>query len=187
MKKNEIKALAGVVFPGMYYYSDGTISAEVLSEKQISGVVGWVDESSKHGLVLGLREAKLPWSGDDLVADAFREDGRENTRLILEAARKQNKKAEAAEWCVAYDFDGIQPGEAFLPNGDELVKIFKNLDAVQKALKKINRSLLDKYKWYWSSSETYYRYAWVVRPSDGSMGYGSKYDYYGRVRCVLAF
>ncbi len=187
MKKNEIKALAGVVCPGMYYYSDGTISAEVLSEKQISGVVGWVDESSKHGLVLGLREAKLPWSGDDLVADAFREDGRENTRLILEAAQKQNKKAEAAEWCVAYDFDGIQPGEAFLPNGDELVKIFKNLDAVQKALKKINRPLLDKYNWYWSSSEGNNISAWRVRPSDGFMySYNKNNDYY-RVRCVLAF
>ena len=83
----------------------------------------------------------MPWSGDELEVGAFTESGRENTRLILEAARKQNKKAEAAEWCVAYDFDGIQPGEAFLPNGDELVKIFKNLDAVQKALKKINRPI----------------------------------------------
>ena len=114
MKKNEIKALAGVVCPGMYYYSDGTISSEVLSEKQISGIVGWVDESSKHGLILGLRETELPWSGDELEVGAFTESGRENTRLILEAARKQNKKAEAAEWCAAYDFDGVQPGEAFL-------------------------------------------------------------------------
>ncbi len=201
MKQNEkLKALAGVVCPGMYYYSDGTISAEVLSKKQLSGVVGWVDESSKHGLVLGLRETELPWSGDDLVADAFREDGRENTRLILEAARKQNKKAEAAEWCVAYDFDGIQPGEAFLPNGDELVKIFKNLDAVQKALKKINwpyavqkvlkkinRPLLDKYNWYWSSSEYSYYNAWGVRPSDGSMTNFTNKDGNYRVRCVLAF
>ncbi len=186
-EETEEAVLPDVVCPGMYYYSDGTISAEVIQEKQLSGVVGWVDESSKHGLVLGLREAELPWSSDWLVIDTFLGDGKKNTRLILEAARKQNKKAEAAEWCAAYDFDEIQPGEAFLPNGDELVKIFKNLDAVQKALKKINRSLLDKYKWYWSSSETYYRYAWVVRPSDGSMGYGSKYDYYGRVRCVLAF
>ena len=182
------EAEAEKIKPGMFYYAgDKSFSAEPVSEKQVSAIVGWVDESSKHGLVLGLREAELPWSSDCLVIDTFLGDGKKNTRLILEAARKQNKKAEAAEWCAAYDFDEIQPGEAFLPNGDELVKIFKNFDAVQKALKKINRPLLDKYNWYWSSSETYYRYAWVVRPSDGSMGYGSKYDYYGRVRCVLAF
>ena len=66
--QSEETTAVDVVCPGMYYYSDGTISAEVIQEKQISGVVGWVDESKKHGLVLGLREAKLPWSGDDLVA-----------------------------------------------------------------------------------------------------------------------
>ena len=185
--QSEEAVLPDVVCPGMYYYSDGTISAEVLSKKQLSGVVGWVDESSKHGLILGLRETELPWSGDELEVGAFTESGRENTRLILEAARKQNKKAEAAEWCVAYDFDGIQPGEAFLPNGDELVKIFKNLDAVQKALKKINRPLLDKYNWYWSSSEYSYYNAWGVRPSDGSMTNFTNKDGNYRVRCVLAF
>ncbi len=186
-EETEEAVLPDVVCPGMYYYSDGTISAEVLSKKQLSGVVGWVDDSRQHGLVLGLREAKLPWSGDDLVADAFREDGRENTRLILEAARKQNKKAEAAEWCAAYAFDGVRSGEAFLASRDELVKIFRNLDAVQKALEKINRPLLDKYNWYWSSSEHNSSYAWDVRPSDGNISiYGSKNNY-GRVRCALAF
>ena len=41
MEKNKkLKALADVVCLGMYYYSDGTISAEVIQEKQISGVVG---------------------------------------------------------------------------------------------------------------------------------------------------
>lgn len=186
-EETEEAVSTGVVCPGMYYYSDGTISEEVFAEKQISGVVGWVDDSGQHGLVLGLRETRLPWSGDELEVGAFTESGRENTRLILEAARKQNKKAEAAEWCVAYDFDGICAGEAFLASRDELVKIFKNLDAVQKALKKINRPLLDKYNWYWSSSESYDYDAWSVRPSDGFMNYHYTKDYDNRVRCVLAF
>ncbi len=186
--QSEETTAVDVVCPGMYYYSDRTISSEVLSEKQISGVVGWVDESKKHGLVLGLREAKLPWSGDDLVADAFREDGRENTRLILEAAQKQNKKAEAAVWCALYAFDGVRAGEAFLASKEELVEIFKNLGAIQEALREIKQPQLEECDCYWSSSEYNYTYnAWGVRPSDGDMGNYNKFSPNGRVRCVLAF
>ena len=167
--QSEEAVLPDVVCPGMYYYSDGTISAEVLSKKQLSGVVGWVDESSKHGLILGLREAELPWSSDYLEPNTFKKSGKENTRLILEAAQKQNKKAEAAVWCALYAFDGVRAGEAFLPSKDELVEIFKNLSAIQKALEKISSCLLKEDYWYWSSSEYSYYNAWGVRPSDGSM------------------
>ena len=180
-----------VVRPGMYYYSDETISAEVLLTKQISGVVGWVDESGRHGLVLGVRETKLPWSSDCLRVNLPENtDGRKNTRLILKAVHKQNKKAEAAEWCAAYAFDGIHAGEAFLPSKAELVKIFKSFDAIQNALKKINQPRLKKEGWHWSSSESSGYTAWYVRPSDGAMYYGS---YYGtkytsnRVRCAWKF
>ena len=185
--QSEEAVLPDVVCPGMYYYSDRTISAEVIPEKQISGVVGWVDKSGRHGLVLGLQEAELPWSSVYLKPGTFKKSGKENTRLILEAARRQNKKAAAAEWCAAYAFDGVRVGEAFLPSKDELVKIFRNLDSVQEALEEIKQPQLEEYDWYRSSSEDYNYYnAWVVRPSDGDMYYTNKdYDY--RVRCVLAF
>ena len=188
-EETEEAVLPDVVCPGMYYYSDGTISAEVLSEKQISGVVGWVDDSGQHGLVLGLQETELPWSSDCLEGTLPENaNGKKHTRLILEAAHKQNKKAEAAEWCAAYVFDGIHVGEAFLPIGDELVKIFKNLGVIQKALKKINQPQLRENDCYWSSSElNNYGSAWVVRPSDGDMFYDYKLYANYRVRCVLTF
>ena len=187
--QSEETTSVNVVRPGMYYYSDGTISADVMQWKQISGVVGWVDESGRHGLVLGLREELLAWSSDCLAVK-FPEyaDGRENTRLILKAVHKQNKKAEAAEWCAAYAFNGIHAGEAFLPSKAELVKIFKSFDAIQNALEKINQPWLEEDDWYWSSSEgDYDYYARVVRPSDGGMSYGNPKTFNGRVRCVLAF
>ncbi len=186
-KDEKLKALAGAVRPGMYYYSDGTISSEVLSEKQISGVIGWVDESGEHGLVLGLREAELKWSGDDLVANAVSEDGKENTRLILKAAQKQNKKAEAAEWCAAYAFDGVRPGEAFLASREELRKIFRNLGAIQEALEKINQPQLEECACYWSSSKLYDVYVWRVMPSVGTMYYYGTESTSSRVRCAFAF
>ena len=185
--QSEEAVLPDVVCPGMYYYSDGTISAEVLSKKQLSGVVGWVDDSGRHGLVLGLREKKLPWSSDYLEPNTFKKSGKENTRLILEAAQKQNKKAEAAVWCALYAFDGVRVGEAFLPSKDELVEIFKNLSAIQKALEKISRCLLKEDYWYWSSSEYDYYDAWTVRPFDGYMSSNSGKIYRYRVRCVFAF
>ena len=186
-----------VVRPGMYYYSDGTISADVIQGKQISGVVGWVDESGRHGLVFGLRETRLPWSSDCLAVK-FPEyaDGRENTYLILDAAQKQNKKAEAAEWCAAYAFaewcaayafDGIHAGEAFLPGKAELVKIFKSFNAIQNALEKINQPWLEEDDRYWSSSEDDYGHAWVVRPSNGYMYYHLKSYSTNLVRCVWKF
>ena len=50
-----------VIRPGMYYYSDRTISADIIKGKRLSGVVGWVDGTGRHGLVLGLRETEVLW------------------------------------------------------------------------------------------------------------------------------
>ena len=161
VQSKKIKAVDGAR-PGMYYYSDGTISAEVLSEKQISGVVGWVNGSGRHGLVLGLREARLPFYSEYL------------------------NDLDADDWCAAYAFDGVRRGKAFLPSKDELLKIFRNLDSVQEALEEINKPLLVENDWYWSSSRYNTLYACYVRPSDGNMGYNYKDGNY-RVRCVLAF
>ena len=181
--QSEETTAVDVICPGMYYYSDRTISAEVIPEKQISGVVGWVDESGRHGLVLGLQEAELPWSSVYLKPGTFKKSGKENTRLILEAARRQNKKAAAAEWCAAYAFDGVRVGEAFLPSKDELVKIFRNFGAIQKALEKISSCLLKEDYWYWSSEEFIdKRCVWIVKPSgcrvDGS--------YHGK-NCIFCY
>ena len=191
--KNSAKAektkFAGVVCPGMYCYSDGTISSEVLSKKQISGVVGWVDESGRHGLVIGLQEVAEKWSdaAAAFVVSGLTEDGKENTRLILDAAQQQDRKAEAAEWCATYAYDGVLSGEAFLPSRDELIKIAENLDAVQAALGRINRPLLRKRSWYWSSSlsRTSVPLAWRVDLSGKSNA--SFKDCFCYVRCVFAF
>ncbi len=146
---------ANVACPGMYYYSDGTISADVIPGKQLSGVVGWVDDSGHHGMVLGLQETELSWSN-------------------------------SSRWCCRYAFDGIRAGMAFLPSKHELVKIFKNLDAIQKALEKIYQPRLKENDWYWSSSAYLDCSTWVVRPSNGNINnYDRSYSY--RARCIWVF
>ena len=59
--------------------------------------------------------------------------------------------------------------------------------AINLGLQKLSKTQISS-SYYWSSSESSNGnddYAWVVRPSDGSMYNGNKNDRY-RVRCLLA-
>ena len=160
-----LKGLQGAIIarPGMYYYADGTFSEKIMPYKQISGVIGWVDKTGKHGLVLGLREIKAKWAEDMPIGKIPESDGKKNTHLILEQAKKHGINAEAAKWCAAYTFDGIKLGQAFLPNKDELKKIFANISTVCKALAPI--APLKMSEWYWSSSVGNNNFIWVLSPN----------------------
>ena len=178
------------IVPGMFYYADGLIFPELIKDNQVSAIVGCVDRN--HGLALGLREAVLPWSSDWLYVDIpTKLSGKEATSLILKAAKKVRKNAEAAEWCAEYTFDGIKAGTGFLPNKEELKHIFGNRKTLRESFALLNfgglsGNCLQENAFYWSSSEDYGGSAWFVRPSDGFM-----YDYYKyyshRVRCAVEF
>ena len=180
--------------PGMFYYADGLIFPELIKDNEVSAIVGCVDRN--HGLALGLRETELPWSSDWLYVDMPSGlSGKEATAQILKTAKEQHEKAEAAEWCAEYAFDGIKAGTGFMPNKEELKRIFGNRKKLRQSFALLNSeglsadSLQDE-AFYWSSSEytySYDYYAWGVRPSDGSMlGNGGK-SYRGPVRCVIEF
>ena len=180
------------VVPGMFYYADGLIFPELIKDNQVSAIVGCVDRN--HGLALGLREAVLPWSSDWLYVDIpTKLSGKEATSLILKAAKKVRKNAEAAEWCAEYTFDGIEAGTGFMPNKEELKHIFGNRKTLRESFALLNSGglsgncLLDE-AFYWSSSEgySYGNVAWVVRPSDSLMyRYYKTFSY--RVRCAVEF
>ena len=149
------------IAPGMFYYADGLIFPELMKDNQVSAVVGCVDRN--HGLALGLRETVLPWSSDWLYVDMSSGlSGKEATSLILKTAKGLHKKAEAAEWCAEYAFDGIKAGAGLSGN------------------------CLQEDAFYWSSSENLNTGAWYVRPSDGGMGSYSKLNS-NRVRCAVEF
>ena len=178
------------VVPGMFYYADGLIFPELIKDNQVSAIVGYVDK--RRGLALGLRETKLQWSSDWLYVDmSLGVSGKEATSLILKTAKEKQENAEAAEWCAEYAFDGIKAGTGFMPNKEELKRIFGNRKTLRESFALLNSgglsgNCLQEDAFYWSSSEDDYGYAWYVRPSDG-MGYnGSKYNSIP-VRCVLAF
>ena len=179
------------IAPGMFYYADGLIFPELIEDNQVSAIVGCVDRN--HGLALGLRETELPWSSTWLYVDmpsGLR--GKEATSLILKTAKEKQENAEAAEWCAEYAFDGIKAGTGFMPSKEELKRIFGNRKKLRESFALLNSgglsgNCLQEDAFYWSSSENYTSYAWVVRPSDGGvLNYYPK-DLSVPVRCVLAF
>lgn len=181
------------VEPGMFYYADGLIFPELIKDSQVSAIVGCVDRN--HGLALGLRETELPWSSDWLYVDmpsGLR--GKEATALILKTAKEKHKKAEAAEWCTKYAFDGIKAGAGFMPSKEELKRIFGNRKKLRESFALLNSgglsgNCLQEYAFYWSSSENGYNdgsHAWVVSPSDGYMDLYNKL-YSRPVRCAVEF
>ena len=181
------------VVPGMFYYADGLIFPELIKDNEVSAIVGCVEKN--HGLALGLRETELPWSRNFLYVDIpTRLSGKEATALILKAAQKVRKNAEAAEWCAEYTFDGIKAGTGFLPNKEELKHIFGKRKRLSKSFALLNSGglsvdSLQEDTFYWSSSENGYNdgsHAWVVSPSDGYMDLYNKL-YSRPVRCAVEF
>jgi len=180
------------VEPGMFYYADGLIFPELIKDNRVSAIVGCVDKN--HGLALGLRETVLPWSSDYLFVDMPSGlSGKEATAQILETAKEKHEKAEAAQWCAEYAFDGIKAGTGFMPSKEELKRIFGNWKKLRESFALINygglsADSLQEDAFYWSSSERSSGIygARVVSPSDGYVGYGIKSNS-RPVRCAIEF
>ena len=181
------------VVPGMFYYADGLIFPELIKDNEVSAIVGCVDK--RCGLALGLRETELPWSSNFLYVDMSSGlSGKEATSLILKTAKEKHKKAEAAEWCAEYAFDGTEAGKGFIPSKEELKRLFGNRKKLRQSFALLNSgglsgNCLQEDAFYWCSSENYGIYlAWGVRPSDGYMinGYRNK-SFSLPVRCAIEF
>ncbi len=189
-----LTANSGKIKVGMFYYNeDKTFSKELIASKQVSGVVAYVDEIHKRGfkepgLIVTLREKRLPWSSGTLFVEMPNSlNGKENTYLIMKASRAHGKKAEAAEYCANYAYDGIKAGEAFFPSKREWEKIRasmkNNVEAINFSLAKVKGAQLTK-DIYWASSEFDEGTAWQQSFSDD---YSDRKNSYACVRPMMSF
>lgn len=138
-----------VIEPGMILYEDGLVYPGNVEGNRITSVIGYVGKNG--GLAVCLQDEKKCWSSDRLrICVSHKSSGREATRLILEAALRQGKRAEAARYCFEYAQDGVKAGEAFLPTQEELGLVYQNKERVQHSLSLIHAFGLNKL--YWSSS-----------------------------------
>lgn len=172
------------IVPGMYVYADGLVSSEIIPNRQIKAVVGYVEEGMVYAVCL--KQANLPWSSDCLSVSETRTmvNGKEATQKILKAARTQRQKAEAAKWCYNYAEDGVKPKEAFLASLYEWKKIFANRNEVNASLTRLGVAVLEGC--YWSSTEYVSNHSWrLYLGSGGTNDYNKNCNYY--VRPVIAF
>lgn len=157
-----LRAKAGqhpeVVCPGMFVYNDGTITAEVLPQGKVKGVIGYVD--GQKALAVSLGQTSLPWSSDCLNIKALQEitDGQEATFLLIGEAKKQKKKIEAARWCFDACDARVNNSVGFLPSLEELKKLFANKALINFSLNMVNAPVLKGY--YWASTEFDWNYAY---------------------------
>lgn len=176
------------IYVGMFCYSteDNLIFPKIIPEleSQLTSVVGFVKGNEIFSLCR--KQEKLPWSSDSLFVNMPRGlSGIENTSLILDAAKEQNKKAEAAQYCHDYSLNGVKQGSAFLFSKEELEDAFSCSPHINWSLEILGEELLTW--WLWSSSERDCSWASRLRFSgDGVYGRNGKiHRYYVRPGLVL--
>lgn len=156
------------------YYDDGT--------KQ--GVVFEVDESGRHGKIVGLNAVELQWcTGDEydrnVLTGAKDKDNGRNNQVCIQQIADWRSKYPAFAWCV-------NQGEGwYLPSLNEVKTIYFVKDKVDKTLEKMSS---DKFQngWYWSSTEEDEFCAWLVYMLKGyTFNHTKDGNYY--VRAVSAF
>ena len=159
---------------GMYVYADGLISSEIIKNRQIMAIVGYVSPSKV--LAVCLQQTHLNWSSayvETRLEDTDKmRSGKEATRVLVHRVRAMGFSAEAAEWCFEYDQDGVKKHEAFLPSLLELGHIFSNRKVINTSLQALRAKLLDG--WYLSSCSYDFYNAWEWHMSDGRLGYRGK-------------
>ncbi len=168
----EGKGRNGVYQIGDYYNRDGK-----------KGVVFEVSDGGRHGKIVSLDEAKLPWCTDVqydskiVVGASSTTDGKANTDKVM--ARSDSDEYPAFEWCRDKGHDW------YLPAKDELKSIYTAKEKINVTLERLGKIKVGEMLWYWSSTEGDEFCAWLVGLNYGSAGSNKDRDYY--VRAVSAF
>ena len=186
--------------PGAILYSDGTISNNVIADKTPVGIVAYVNGS--NGFAVALTESNQTWAtGNENVScvteysssSTVQKDmyGKNNTVCLVNY--NSGYRYPAAEYCNKFSAasTGTGSGGWYLPAAGELYAMSSNYEAINLGLRKLAETQISS-SYYWSSSESsydfgYHFYAWLVRPSDGSMSGNYFKSQSEWVRCVLSF
>ena len=173
---------------GQIWKSDGSgrgvwvaETGHYIGESYCGGIVFWVDETGKHGLIAATDDQSLgiQWGNGSIDVTAATGDGvgagEMNTMLIVSGQRDGSYAAKLCADLVITD-GGVDYGDWYIPSKYEL-----NLMYLQKA----TIGGFASYP-YWSSNEYNYFMAWGQNFSSGVQGGVSKNAAY-YVRAVRAF
>ena len=174
---------------GWYAFAGGLFSPDKSAFPNCQGVIGIIndDPKAKEGnrVKVVLRHQKeLKWCKKKIYTEVTDgNNGRENTRRLLEFGKKKGICFPAMEFAHDYNYDGVKVGTAYVPAMHELKKLSKNYEVIKKALEQIGSSFDD---WYWSSSEFTIDRALGVSPRSGNVTSFGK-DASFAVTCLLDY
>lgn len=178
---------------GDFVYPSGLITSQAQKSIQAIGIVGWVNPDpnapiGQRGFMLCCEQEDRIWADKYEITGATDiNDGWRNTQSLLKLAKEKDCSFPAAEYCVNYSGNGIKAGDGFMASKEQWLKIFANVEIINKSIERIGAELL--FGWYWSSSEYVgnSHCAWVVYAANGSVNAGNK-NFNGQfARCVVAF
>ena len=175
---------------GAIYYSDGTCSSCVSSNKTAIGVV-----VKDRELIVSLEIPNQTWStADEDIADlpnltenteALNDfNGKSNTQIIVDYYGENADISKIAGlYCYKYTTEGTTEGMWYLPAGGELYNyIFLNYNIIKSMWSKAGATI-SNYA-LWSSTEKNYFYTMAMN-SDGSFIGRPKHYYNQSVVCFL--
>jgi hypothetical protein len=155
---------------------------DLYDDGDMQGVVFEVWDGGKHGKIVSLKQAYLPWCTLDqykngiVVGANSRTDGKSNTNIVM-------KRDDCADYPI-FKWCRENGSEWYLPSVEEMQSLFKCKDNVNTALRdNLYESLTGI--WYWSSTEDDKANAYGVRMSGDARGNRKHYDYY--VRAVATY
>ena len=181
---------------GAIYYSDGTCSACVDSNKTAIGIV-----VKDNALIASIDIQYQKWSADKVdlsgltnyssSTDAKTDyNGKTNTlAIVAHYGTEVDTSSNAGVYCYNYAPAGMEStkNQWYLPAAGEIYEYFygggTNYSKINATWTKLGVSLSSKY--FWSSSEYTASSAWLVISSNGYVGNTSKGSYYS-VSCLLA-
>ena len=193
MKKKNTPKIA------MFCYEDGTFSKELIENKVLTGIVGYVGKYVRRVLCLSLKAAFLPWSSDtfdlhqakheiagELLNFSFSVTQKEKRDALfccskvyvfeigrlLQEAQKQGKKAEALNYCFNFCENGLKKGDAFMANIDWLEIVLKRSEVLNRAFEKIGLPKLSGC--YWAATEANWRDAYFYDVEKQKADYAEK-------------
>ena len=152
------------------------------NENGKEGVVFSVDATGRHGKIVSLDDAKLPWctkvqyDRKIFIGAGSSTEAKLNTDIVM--ARADRKEYPVFMWCRGKGADW------YLPSKEELVELSEVRTIVSETMRsKGGKNLSD---WYWASSEYDECFAWYVGMGNGRTYFYYK-DYLYYVRAVSAF
>ena len=171
---------------GDIYYSDGTITSDILNKTPI-GIV--FKTNGKNGLIVSLEETGyINWTNsleDTPTLNNFNEttatsdaDGKNNTEKLINYYGSQ---APAAYYCSNYNTPGTNKGEWYLGAYGEMYHLYKNRTTINNKLKNLNKKQISTND-FWTSTEGNKScsepncYAIIIRLSDGYTAQHTKND-----------